>query len=241
MKENNIKDKSIIKALMVVMKARFCKLSWKDRLRFVYFCMSFAMITGRVADEHCVILIGLAVNLLMAYEQVRKRKIIDILISEDDLNDKKEKEMEEMNIETLQGLFSGAVLNEPQIVIAQSGSQVTYKKMETIRGEKPKVSDEQVASAIEKSLTYFWAKSAWAVIYCACRDSLGMSENMTDFERYIKRLPFSRPLTHECPDGTIQKTLSNHPYMKMSIDKWRSNGAAQREVLLAENFLAELE
>lgn len=144
MMENWTKDKSIVWALMAVMTARIRRLSWVDRWRVVYFCMSFAMITGRVENEHSGILIGLAVNLLVAYEQIRRRNIVDKLITDDDLNNTKDKKMEEKNTESLQGLFSGAVLNEPQIVIAQSGSQVTYKKMETASGEKPKAGDERV-------------------------------------------------------------------------------------------------
>ena len=87
----------------------------------------------------------------------------------------------------------------------------------------------------------FWAQSAWAVFFCVCRDHLGMKHNMTEIEHYIKGLPFTQALAYECPEGTIQKALSNNAYMKLPIDKWKVNGGKERAILLAEKLIAELD
>jgi hypothetical protein len=63
-----------------------------------------------------------------------------------------------------------------------------------------------------------------------------MAQNMTEFERYIKSLPFTQKLSYECPEGTIQSTLKNNPYMRFPISKWAENGAKERALLLVENL-----
>lgn len=151
-----------------------------------------------------------------------------------------------MNLEEkqqlIQGMFSGADLSRAQInVFVQSGSKVVYKEAVATQEEKLQVTDEQVANAIEKSQSLFWGQSAWAVFFCVCRDYLGMAYNMTEFEHYIKGLPFTQKLSYGCPDGTIQKTLSNNQYMKLPINKWKANGGKERAVLLAEKLIEELD
>ena len=126
-------------------------------------------------------------------------------------------------------------------MIAQNGSKVVYKEVTSAKEEKPQVSDEQIALAIQKNQTMFWAQSAWAVFFCVCRDYLGMTLSMTEMENYIKGLPFTQDLAYECPEGTIQKTLSNNAYMKLPIDKWKTNGGKERAILLAEKLIADLE
>ena len=40
--------------------------------------------------------------------------------------------------------------------------------------------------------------------------------------------------------GTIQKTLSNNPYMKLPVDKWAENGAPKRVLLLMDKINEEI-
>ena len=232
MREDYAKEECSIRLMIGRVYRRFCSLSVRDKLRIAYFCMSFTMLVGRVENEYFWILIALAINLLVAYEQVRKHSIIEKLII---------KEEEKMDKDSLRGLFEGASLSGAQIVIAQSGSKVVYKEVTPSKEEKPQVTDEQLANAIEKAQTMFWAQSAWAVFFCVCRDHLGMTHNMTEMEHYIQGLPFSQTLAYECPEGTIQKTLSNNAYMKLPIDKWKANGGKERAILLAEKLIAELD
>lgn len=237
MKEEYAGNELSIWKLMGKIIVRIRSLSWSDRLRIAYFCMAFMMLVVRVENHNFIFLVGLAINLLYAYERVRENSIIEKLFDND--NTKEDKEMSDQ--ELLRGLFEGAVLHEPQIVIAQSGSKVTYKEVTSAKEEKPQVTDEQIASAIQNNQSMFWAQSAWAVFFCVCRDHLGMKHNMTEIEHYIKGLPFTQALAYECPEGTIQKALSNNAYMKLPIDKWKVNGGKERAILLAEKLIAELD
>lgn len=143
----------------------------------------------------------------------------------------------------LQGLFQGANLQHAQVnVIVESGAKVVYKEV-TDDGKKSgtaRVTDEQVAEAIMQSQSLFWAQSAWAVVFCVCRDCLGMADNMTEFEHYVGTLPFAGNPDYDCPEGTVQKALCNNPYMRKPISKWRENGARQRALKLAENLMSAL-
>lgn len=239
MREDYAKDECSICLKIGRVYGRFRGLSVSDKLRVAYFCMSFTMLVGKVENEECWMLIAFAINLLVAYEQVRKHAIIEKIRLDNYI--KEEEDMNEMDKDSLRGLFEGANLNGAQIVIAQSGSRVVYKEVAPTIEEKPQVTDEQIAYAIQKNQTMFWAQSAWAVFFCVCRDYLGMTQSMTEMEHYIKGLPFTQALAYECPDGTIQKTLANNPYMKLPINKWKTNGGKERAILLAEKLIAELD
>ena len=39
---------------------------------------------------------------------------------------------------------------------------------------------------------------------------------------------------YPCSEGKVQRTISNHPYMRLHIDKWKENGASVREIVLME-------
>lgn len=86
MKEDYAKDERSIRQMINGVYRRFCGLSDKDKLRIAYFCMSFAMLVGRVENERFWILIGFAVNLLYAYEQVRRHSIFEKLVFENDFS-----------------------------------------------------------------------------------------------------------------------------------------------------------
>ena len=100
----------------------------------------------------------------------------------------------------------------------------------------PKLRPEDLARFVEATQSFFWAQSAWAVVYCVCRDHLGVTESMTDFERRVETLPFTKRVV-ECPAGTVQRTISNNEYMKYSIHRWGELGAKSRAILLAEKLV----
>jgi hypothetical protein len=66
------------------------------------------------------------------------------------------------------------------------------------------------------------------------RDCRGYEGSMTEFERNAMNLPLPRTFKFGCTLGTIQRTISNHPYMRLHVDKWRENGASTREIVLME-------
>ena len=97
----------------------------------------------------------------------------------------------------------------------------TLEKEETFT---PELTDARLAKAVEACQPFFWAKSAWAVVFCVCRDCYGVPDNVSAFEKRIRILPFSKPI-EAYSVGTIQKTISNNDYMKRCIDKWEEGRA----------------
>ena len=102
--------------------------------------------------------------------------------------------------------------------------------------DKGKVQDglvpcaEVLADAIRSVQSFMWGKSAYAVLFCVCRDEYGMGDNMSQFEEDLRSMGF------ECPDGTISSAFYNNPYLKMRSDRWEANGAKPRTRLLADKF-----
>jgi len=93
---------------------------------------------------------------------------------------------------------------------------------------------EKLAKAVLSCADHFWANSSWAVLFCVCRDCCDYQGSMADFERLIGGLPLNGSLPYPCPEGTIQKTVSNNAYMKKHITKWQQSGAKERALLLSE-------
>ena len=83
----------------------------------------------------------------------------------------------------------------------------------------PELTDARLVKAVEECQPYFWAKSAWAVVYCVCRDYFGMTDNVSAFEKRVQGLVFGK-VVKECPPNTIHTTFGNHAYMKKHISKW---------------------
>ena len=93
---------------------------------------------------------------------------------------------------------------------------------------------QRLSKAVREGCHLFWAASAWAVAYGVVRDCCGYEESMKDFERKAFNLPLPMNFKFECTMGTVQRTISNHPYMRKPVDKWKENGASVREIVLAE-------
>jgi hypothetical protein len=88
--------------------------------------------------------------------------------------------------------------------------------------------------AVSEGNLLFWAASAWAVAYCVVRDCCGYDEGVSDFERKAENLNLPMRFEYACSAGKVQRTISNHPYMRLHIDKWKENGASTREIVLME-------
>lgn len=83
----------------------------------------------------------------------------------------------------------------------------------------PKLRPEDLARAVEAVQSYFWAQSSWAVVYCVCRDHLGMKDNMSEFEKLVQGLTFTKNV-YKCPTGTIQKAIANNDHMRYPLHRW---------------------
>lgn len=96
---------------------------------------------------------------------------------------------------------------------------------------------QRLTKAVKEGNLLFWASSSWAVVYCVARDCCGYEGSMKEFEQKAMTLPTT--FEHVCTRGAVQRTISNHPYMRLHIDKWKENGASLREIVLKE-FLRKL-
>lgn len=97
-------------------------------------------------------------------------------------------------------------------------------------------SPERLARAIEAVQSFFWAQSSWAVVYCACRDHLGMADSMSEFERRVAGLPFTKKIAYGCPAGTVRKAFINNDYLRYPVTRWPEGRAR----LLAEKLMGEM-
>ena len=125
------------------------------------------------------------------------------------------------------------------------GIQIVNGKVEEeakdYNNEKRQLSYEKLARAIEDTQNYFWANSAYAVVYCVCRDDFGMQPNMSAFERMVELLPFKEVPSHRCPPGTIANAFSNNNLIySEKVDKWESLGAKPRNLKLRDELRKRL-
>lgn len=93
---------------------------------------------------------------------------------------------------------------------------------------------QRLSKAVREGCHLFWAASAWAVAYCVVRDCCGYEDSVSDFERKAENMVLPMRFEHPCSQGKVQRTISNHPYMRLNIDKWRQSGASTREIVLME-------
>ena len=100
----------------------------------------------------------------------------------------------------------------------------------------PELTDERLAQAVEACQPYFWAKSAWAVVFCVCRDCFGMTDNVSAFEKRIMGLEFGNRVK-EYTKGTIHSALCNNDYLKKPVSKWTEG----RALVLAKALKEALE
>ena len=143
-------------------------------------------------------------------------------------NNKNEQERKKM----IQNNFYGDVKN------VVNGDYFDYSTNEVEKKESPKMTTEVLHQLINNVQAYLWGQSAYAVFFCLGRDKYGYPNNMSMFEREIE--PLTIGLEYECHAGTIQKTLSNNPYMKLPVDKWAENGAPKRVLLLMDKINEEI-
>ena len=100
----------------------------------------------------------------------------------------------------------------------------------------PELTDARLAEAVEECQSFFWAKSAWAVVYCVCRDYFGASDNVSVFEKRILRMKLSKSVK-EYTEGTIYRALCNNDFMKKPVSKWEEG----RALVLAKKLKDSLE
>ena len=124
--------------------------------------------------------------------------------------------------------------------------RLSYNECMTILNRSLKKKHEQedvyqrLAKAVQEGCYLFWAASSWAVAYCVLRDCCGCEDSMKEFERKAIALTFPSTFQYMCMAGTVQRTISNHPYMRLHVDKWKENGASTRELILMGFLIKQL-
>ena len=137
---------------------------------------------------------------------------------------------EEMNVR-----ITGVVRNIVKKAVRQSYSEcmaIVRQTLESRRQDGDVFS--RLAKAVQEGCHLFWAASAWAVAYGVVRDCCGYEDCVSDFERRAIDMLLPESFDHGCSVGKVQRTISNHPYMRLHIDRWKENGASAREVVLME-------
>ena len=63
---------------------------------------------------------------------------------------------------------------------------------------------------------------------------------MKEFEQKAMTMALPANFDHVCTRGAVQRTISNHPYMRLHVDKWKENGASTRELILMGFLIKQL-
>ena len=100
---------------------------------------------------------------------------------------------------------------------------------------------EKLARAIENCQKFFWGNSAYAVVYCLCRDEFNSNLSQTAFERMVEELPYNGERDYQCPTGTIANAFSNNAIFKTPISRWDAQGCTLRVHNLLKMLKKELE
>lgn len=137
--------------------------------------------------------------------------------------------------ESMNVRVSGVVRTIVKQVVRRSYGecQSIVKRMQEQRQQQDSL-QERVRKAVADGSHLFWAASAWAVVYGVVRDCHGYEGSVIDFERKAIALGLPPTFDHCCSVGKVQRTISNHPYMRLHIDKWKENGASVREIVLMD-------
>ena len=127
-------------------------------------------------------------------------------------------------LEGMSGFLQGAQIGQFNMFV-ESGAKVVYLEQE-VSEEKKKVDCQTLVRCVDRVRELFWGDSSMAVIFCVCRDCFNHEDNMSSFEREFN-----------CSEGLISNTFRNNPYMRLSIDKWKENGAKPRVLQLAGAYI----
>ena len=144
----------------------------------------------------------------------------------------------------MMGMMKGANINmeHAQInMIVESGAKVVYQEVSSSEAssEKP-LSHEELAKAVAAVQSYMWGASAYAVLFCECRDHRGYPNNKSQFEREVDAIAQELRLSWGCKPGTLSDAFSDNPYYNNKVEKWKENGAKDRSLILLEKFQKEL-
>lgn len=199
------------------------KAPFKEKMRMTYFIISLVLIMG-IENSAFWELSCLVLNLLYSWNAFSNTTMCKKLIAEIEGNDNTDLFMNETEKKSLHGLFQGANLVNPQIVIAESGAKVVYKEVVANKDEKPQVTDEQVANAIRaingknKPLDNY---QRWLGACCLLAWKYDYPRNIGDCCQRINTLGIN-DLEFECKYENIRKLTTTNKFVKEDARYWDS-------------------
>ena len=102
------------------------------------------------------------------------------------------------------------------------------------------IENKDLEQAVAKVKQYMWAASAYAVLYCVCRDYFGYSGSISQFEREIECMD-DRNKAYDCRKGTIINANRNNSYYKYNAESWEKRGAKEKVLILRDRFKEAME
>ena len=143
---------------------------------------------------------------------------------------------EEERLNILRMLTQGGNVKISQLSVGDHNTLNNYEGVEeNVEKEKKEITDAQLACAIESCQEYFWGNSAYAVVYCFCRDDCGMRLTYTDFEDMVEVLPYKKEV-RKCPAGTIANAFSDNPIFNENIVDWGNFNPMARIIKLRDGL-----
>lgn len=142
------------------------------------------------------------------------------------------------NCQVFNGSISGCVFAMP-------GSNVTQQappplaKPPTAEGDGRLCADV-LGDAVQAVQADMWGASAYAVLFCECRDHRGYPNNMAQFERDVDAIARKRGLNYTCSAGTLSDAFRHNSYLEKHVDKWSGLGVKTRSMHLLQRFRAQL-
>lgn len=141
------------------------------------------------------------------------------------------------NCQVFNGNITGCVFAMPGSTVTQQTTPETKTKKEE---GQPDVT--MLARAIENCQKYFWGNSAYAVVYCICRDDYNNTDlTQNGFERMVEALPYSKKRDYQCTSGTIANAFCHNSLFKTHVSRWEMQGASERIIKLLNQLRKELE
>lgn len=129
--------------------------------------------------------------------------------------------------------------NSPGTVPSESAADRSsgVSSLGTVPSESP---SESLAEAVQAVQAHMWGASAYAVLFCECRDHRGYPNNMAQFERDIDAIARERRLTYSCKAGTLSDAFRHNSYLEKHVDKWPAIGVKTRSLHLLRIFQEQL-
>ncbi len=143
-------------------------------------------------------------------------------------------------MEGMSDFLKGATIGQLNMFV-ESGAKMVYQEITQARpAEQKKMTHEDLEKAVLAVQEYMWGSSAYAVLFCECRDNRGYPDNKSQFEREVNTIDQKYGLSWSCRNGTLSDAFCDNPYFNYNVDKWEEKGAKQRSLILLKKFQAEL-